>query len=165
MSNNRRPTAGRYHLRLASFLLVDSISQRRVCRNIVGVARSFRLQRLWDIPDLLVLSVCRQESDWDDTALGDNGESYSVFQIYQIAHPNTWQRALDPWSNYAADVIYQQWQKTWLDMNGPTVWQSIIGRGSFIERFAPEAQGSVSWPVGNGDLHYAASVSMLEMIS
>jgi hypothetical protein len=117
------------------------------------------------VPDLLVLAVTKQECNWDDQAIGDNGESFGPFQLYQIAHPNTDQLAVSAWANYGINVIYQRWESTWQMMSGPVLWADLVRRLDFLTHFAPIAQGSIAWSLELAAERYSESLEMLELLS
>lgn len=142
-----------------------SLAQIQVARNIVSAARQFRAAALWTVPDLIVLAVTKQECNWDDTAVGDSGQSFGPFQLYQAAHPNTDQLAVNPWGNYGMNEIYQRWETTWQSQSGLLVWNDITARAQFLVDFAPQAQGSIAWTLDMADNRYAEALAMLEIIS
>lgn len=145
-----------------------TLDQIRVAGNVVNIARKYRSAGLWHIPDLAVLAVTKQESDWNDTIEGDVniGGSYGPFQIYQVAHPNTAFIAVNPWCDYGVFIMYQQWESTFQANGGTIAWNSdLIQRAVFLFNWAPQAQGSVPWTASEAHNNYEDALTMLELIS
>ncbi len=117
------------------------------------------------VPSLLHVAVCMQESSLDPQAIGDNGQSYGIHQIYQVAWPNTWQVALDPYADYAYHIMAKRWHDVFLAMGGDGAWADVSGRPAFVQTAAPRMQGSIQWPAGLGALRYGEAVSVLEYAS
>lgn len=115
------------------------------------------------IPPLVHIAVGLQESNLDPTAIGDSGKSPGIFQIYQIAHPNTDQLAQSPWSDYGYFIIRAPWEKAWSQLGGDSAWQTLADRPLFLEQFAPLAQGSIAWPSGTGYVRYQEAVALWEL--
>lgn len=141
-------------------------SQLDCARIVVSIAREFRDRQQAHVPDLAMLSACLQESSLDLGALGDGGHSRGIFQIYDVAHPGHEQEAYQPW-DYCGypQVIWTPWETAWGVLGGDAAWASIAGRGAFLEAWVPQAQGSIPWPAGLGQLRYTEAVSIMEQIS
>lgn len=115
------------------------------------------------IPPLVHVAVCLQESNLNPALTGDNGQSPGIFQIYQIAHPNTDQLAINPYADYGYYIVRPQWETAWQQLNGDSVWPLIANRAAFLEQFAPLAQGSIAWPPGTGLERYSEAVALWEL--
>lgn len=144
---------------------MPSALQLQVVRNVLQVARTFRAAGLCDVPDLVHLAVTLQESSWNDQAVGDTGQSFGPYQIYQVAHPNTEELAISPWANYAFHICAGPWQGAWGALNGAVQWANVVNRGAFLESFGPAAQRSDPWTVGTGNDRYVDAVRALELVS
>ena len=134
--------------------------QLQTAREIVAIDHKYG-----DVPPLLHLAVCIQESSLIPNAVGDNGQSYGPHQLYQIAHPGTAFLAVNPWYDYGYPEVRNRWQSAYAQIGGDVAWNIVANRGSLIEQFAPLAQGSVNWTPGLGATRYAEAVEILEIIS
>lgn len=143
-----------------------TLVQVQTAREIVSIARKFRREAGGRVPDLAMLAGCLQESGLNPQAVGDNGQSFGPFQIYQVAHPDTSELALSPWADYAYGLIcFGPWESAWASLSGDTVWQQPSNRPAFLEVFVPRAQSSVPWGTGTGLQRYAEALELLELIS
>jgi hypothetical protein len=141
-----------------------TVEQQRVARNILAIARKFYVYD--HVPDLIHLGVTKQESDWNDTIQGDQGQSNGCYQIYTAAHPEiTAGVACDPWYDYGFPTMHDRWAGAWLSYAMQWPQASVEDRGRMLELFAPAAQGSISWPPGLGQQRYHEAVMMLEILS
>ncbi len=137
----------------------------QVVRNILSIARRFRERGLCPVSDLAQLAVTKQESDWSEQNPGDMGQSFGPYQIYQAVHADTWQLAINPWADYGFSIMYQRWAQAWNNTGGDAQWSDVASRGTFLETFAPQAQGSIAWYAGLGAQRYAEAVEALELVS
>lgn len=141
-----------------------SESQIRVAGNIIAIARKYYVYD--HIPDLAHLGVTKQESNWDDSAAGDNQQSFGPYQIYVQAHPEiTPGVSTDPWYDYGFPTMHERWSSAWLPFALQWANGSVESRGRILEAFAPAAQGSIAWSAGLGAQRYSEAVAMLERLS
>lgn len=97
-----------------------------------------------NLPPHGLLAIGLQESSLDPNAVGDNGQSYGVFQIYLPAHggaPETWS-GLDGLER-SMQEMRTRWVSTFAAAGG---WAAFVHDPQmFLLRWAPAAQGSVPW--------------------
>jgi len=142
-----------------------SAAQIQVVKDLRYIVEKWNFVRTVEVPLLLHVAVCLQESSLDVNAVGDNGRSYGIFQINQDAHPYTDQLATSGYADYGYHVVRDRWELAFVQLGGPQRWPNVAQRGAFIEEFAPLAQGSVAWPQGLGSQRYAEAVNILEVAS
>ena len=136
-----------------------SAVQIQVARNIIAIAMKYK-----DVPPLLHLAVCLQESGLDPDAAGDNGQSFGPHQIYTVAHPGiTREVATSPWYDYAYPEMQERWAAAFAPL--ADAWATPAERPALLDRFAPAAQGSIAWPAGLAQTRYAQAVALLELCS
>lgn len=140
--------------------------QIQVARNLCAICWRRRMDAgSRGIPPLLMLSVCLQEEGLNPNAVGDAGQSFGIFQLYQPVHPGTAGAAVDPWRDYDYVEVRARWELTYGQLGGDAAWADIANRPAFVEQFAPAAQGSIAWPAGYGALRYAEAIDVLEVCS
>lgn len=97
-----------------------------------------------NLPPHGLLAIGLQESSLDPAAVGDNGQSYGVFQIYLRAHggaPETW-TGLDGLQR-SMQEMRTRWVSTFAANGGWAAW--VNDPREMLKRWAPAAQGSVPW--------------------
>lgn len=136
--------------------------QLQVARDLVAIARKYA-----DVPPLLMLAVCIQESSLSAGAVGDVslGGSYGPFQLYTGAHPGAALLGSNPWYDFGYPEVRDRWRQTYASLGGDSAWAALGGRGTFLEQFAPAAQGSIAWSGGLGAVRYNDALSALEAVS
>lgn len=136
----------------------------RVAANVKAIAEKYYVYD--HIPVLVHLGVTRQESGWNDSAAGDNQQSFGPYQIYVQAHPEiTPGVSTDPWYDYGYPTMHSRWASSWLSFAMQWPNGSEDDRGWILEQFAPAAQGSIAWTPGLGLQRYHEAVAMLERLS
>lgn len=141
-----------------------SAAEVQCAANIVAIARKYR--PLGGPPELVHLAVTLQESDWDEGAAGDAGQSFGPYQLYLVAHPSlTREVCTSPWYDYAYPEMHDRWKAAWERWAPDWTGGRMSARGRIIEAFAPDAQGSIAWPNGLGASRYATALLMLEVLS
>jgi hypothetical protein len=122
-----------------------------------GAPNSSRLATSANIQDIItrsqalgidpnaVLAIAGWESNnFDTTASGDNGNSYSLFQIYKVAHP-------DYTCGFDATCNIQYWFSNF-GAKAQSLWQYYGGIDAFnadptgfLQKWAPAVQSSDPW--------------------
>lgn len=94
------------------------------------------------LPPLLLLALGLGESSLDPEAVGDNGQSFGVFQIHVPVHggpPGRWTGI--PGTKAAMELMAPRWRNAWATSGGSDKW----GRDAslFLWLFWPVAQGAI----------------------
>lgn len=137
------------------------------CRELVAVADKYAPLNN-NIPRELQLAVNLQEGGplGSNCPVGDAsiGGSYGWFQLFTGAHPCAQCLGCNPWYDFGYPEVVQRWATTFAQMGGRQTWDALdeAGRGSFLETFAPAAQGSIAWSPGLGLQRYREAVSIIQ---
>lgn len=119
--------------------------QLRVARNVAAIADKYHV-----VPKIVMLATAIQESQLNEHAVNiadapQYGGSVGIFQLNQdpAAHPGTALVAQDPWYDYGYPEIRARWENTFHFIGGWTTYNT--NPISFLQSFAPQAQGSIGW--------------------
>jgi len=138
--------------------------QERVARNVRAIAQKWYGR--CHVPELAHLAGTKQESNWSDTAAGDNNQSFGPYQIYIAAHPGIGPEiSTNPDYDYGFPTMADRWAGAWLPYAMQWPHATSEERGAILEAFVPAAQGSIDWTPGMGFQRYMEAVAMLEQIS
>lgn len=94
------------------------------------------------VPANVLLAIAEKESGFNPRALGDNGKSYGMFQIYTTAHPD-YRGGFDPEQNtrYAARMVKGLMQR--YPNNLGKVFERYNGSGRMAKNYATDVMNRI----------------------